>query len=183
MSAGNFAPGPGATVGGMRIAPMTPAHAGQVLAIYQAGIDGGDATFETTAPSWAQFDAARLPEHRWVALAGQPGEEVLGWIAVKAVSERAVYAGVVEHSVFVAARARRTGVGRALLTALVTSTEAGGIWTVQSGVFPENLASLALHAELGFRQVGRRERLGRHLGTWRDVVLIERRSRVAGIGP
>ncbi|WP_051811682.1 GNAT family N-acetyltransferase [Kitasatospora sp. MBT63] len=152
---------------------MLPEHAEQVLAIYQAGIDGGDATFESTAPTWEAFDAARLPAHRLVALGGG---RVLGWAAVVPVSDRCAYAGVVEHSVYVRTDARGRGVGLALLQALLASTDAAGIWTVQSGVFPENTASLALHARAGFRVVGTRERLGRHLGRWRDVVLVERRS-------
>jgi phosphinothricin acetyltransferase len=102
--------------------------------------------------------------------------DVLGWIAVTPVSRRPVYAGVVEHSVYVAARAAGRGVGRLLLDALIESTEAAGIWTIQSAVFPENAASLALHARAGFRVVGTRDRIGRHHGRWRDVVLIERRS-------
>ncbi|MFE7524763.1 GNAT family N-acetyltransferase [Kitasatospora sp. NPDC057542] len=152
---------------------MLPEHAAQVLAIYQAGIDGGDATFEEAAPTWEAFDGSRLAEHRLVAL---DGDRVLGWAAVVPVSDRCAYAGVVEHSVYVHPDARGQGVGLALLPALLASTDAAGIWTVQSGIFPENTASLALHAKAGFRVVGTRERLGRHHGRWRDVVLVERRS-------
>lgn len=158
----------------LRIAPMLPEHADQVLAIYQAGIDEGDATFETTAPTWAVFDAEKLPEHRLVAL-GSDGR-VLGWVAVIRGSSRAAYAGVVDHSVYVHPAARGQGIGLALLTALIASTEAAGIWTIRSGIFPENTASLALHQRAGFRVVGTRDRPGRHHGKWRDVVLIERRS-------
>ncbi|GGZ39676.1 N-acetyltransferase [Streptomyces bluensis] len=157
-----------------RIAAMVPEHAKQVLDIYQLGIDSGDATFETTAPTWEAFDASRLPEHRLVAL--DDGDRVVGWAAVVPVSGRRAYAGVVEHSVYVHPDARGRGIGLALLQALLASTDAAGIWTVQSGIFPENTASLALHAKAGFRIVGTRERLGKHLGTWRDVVFIERRS-------
>jgi L-amino acid N-acyltransferase YncA len=160
----------------VRVVPMTADHADAVLAIYQAGIDEGQATFETAAPAWEDFDARRLAEHRLVALDGTG--RVLGWAAVSAVSDRCVYGGVVEHSVYVAPEARGRGVGVALLRALIASTEAGGIWTMQSGVFPENTASLALHARCGFRTVGIRERIGQHQGRWRDVVLIERRSSV-----
>ena len=164
-----------------RVVPMTADHAARVLAIYQAGIDGGDATFETEAPSWDRFDAARLPAHRLVAL--DPfTDQVLGWAAVSPVSARPAYAGVLEHSVYVAPTAHGRGIGTALLDALIASTEAAGIWTLQSGVFPENVASLRLHAAAGFREVGVRERVGRLRGVWRDVVLIERRSRVAGVG-
>ena len=152
---------------------MTAAHATAVLAIYQAGIDEGNATFETRAPGWEAFTAAHLPAHRFVAtVAGQ----VTGWVAASAVSGRCVYAGVVEHSVYVDPAARGQGTGRRLLDALITSAEAAGIWTIQSGIFPENTASLALHRAAGFRVVGTRERIGRHRGRWRDVVLIERRS-------
>jgi phosphinothricin acetyltransferase len=152
---------------------MDRADAGAVLAIYQDALDEGDASFETRAPEWAAFDAARLPGHRWVAVGDG---RVLGWVAVSQVSTRPVYAGVVEHSVYVAAEARGRGVGRALLERLIDSTEAAGIWTIQSGIFPENEASLALHARSGFRTIGRRERVGRHHGRWRDVLLLERRS-------
>ena len=157
--------------------PMTARDADAVLAVYQAALDGGDASFETTAPDWPAFDASRLPAHRWVAA---DGERVLGWVAVSRVSPRPVYAGVVEHSVYVDAAARGRGVGRALLRRLIASTEAAGIWTIQSGVFPENRASLALHERTGFRVIGTRERVGRHHGRWRDVLLLERRSPVVG---
>jgi len=156
------------------IVPMTAEHADAVLAIYQAGIDTGNATFETSAPDWTHFDKAKLPDHRFVAI-GDDGA-VLGWVAVSAVSDRCVYAGVVEHSVYVATEARGRGVGTALLDALIESTEAAGVWTIQSGIFPENEASAAAHRRAGFREVGRRERIGQMHGAWRDVVLIERRS-------
>jgi L-amino acid N-acyltransferase YncA len=158
------------------VVPMTEAHAAAVLAIYQAGIDEGNATFETAAPDWDAFSAARLAGHRFVAVDGSGA--VLGWVAASAVSDRCAYAGVVEHSVYVDPAARGRGAGRALLQALIASTEAAGIWTIQSGIFPENAASIALHQALGFRVVGTRERLGRHHGRWRDVVLLERRSPV-----
>ena len=153
---------------------MTGDHADAVLAIYQSGIDEGNATFETQAPAWEVFSAARLPDHRFVA---SDGNLVLGWVAVAAVSRRAAYAGVVEHSVYVDPIARGRGVGRRLLEALISSTESAGIWTIQSGIFPENIASLRLHASAGFREIGVRERVAQHHGRWRDVILIERRSR------
>jgi L-amino acid N-acyltransferase YncA len=161
----------------VRIRPMAAADAAAVLAIYQAGMDAGNASFEHTAPDWAAFDASKSSEHRLVAT--DDAGNVLGWVAVSPVSARAVYAGVVEHSVYVDPAAHRRGVGRALLDALIASTEAAGIWTIQSGVFPENTASLALHHAAGFRTVGVRERVGRHVtrgNRWRDVVFIERRS-------
>jgi phosphinothricin acetyltransferase len=153
---------------------MTADDATQVLTIYQAGLDGGDASFETTAPTWAAFDAGKLPAHRLVATNGD--NTIVGWVAVSPTSTRPVYAGVVEHSVYVHPAAPGRGAGRLPLDALVASTEAAGIWTIQSGVFPDNAASLALHERAGFRVVGVRERVGRHHGRWRDVVLIERRS-------
>ncbi|MFI1808016.1 GNAT family N-acetyltransferase [Streptomyces californicus] len=158
-----------------RVEPMRAVHAERVLTVYGLGIDEGNATFETAAPAWPVFDAARLPRHRYVAL-DRTGT-VLGWTAASAVSDRCAYAGVVEHSVYVHPDARGRGIARTLLEALIDSTEAAGIWTIQSGVFPENTAGLALHRGLGFREIGLRERIGRHRGTWRDVVLIERRSR------
>jgi phosphinothricin acetyltransferase len=159
----------------VQILPMTAAHSPAVLAIYRAGIEEGDATFETEVPDWEGFSGTRLAGHRFVAVSGG---DVLGWVAVSPVSARAVYRGVVEHSVYVDPGARGRGVGRGLLDALIGSTEAAGIWTIQSGIFPENAASVALHKAAGFRVVGTRERLGQHHGRWRDVVLIERRSQV-----
>lgn len=163
----------------MKVRPMRHGDADAVLTIYQAGLDTGHASFETAAPSWATFDAGRLPAHRYVAVSDDGA--VIGWVAVAAVSSRPVYAGVVEHSVYVDPAAHGRGVGRVLLAAMIASTEAVGIWTVQSGVFPENTTSLALHQRAGFRIVGVRERVGRHAahdGRWRDVVFIERRSPV-----
>ncbi|WP_254897057.1 GNAT family N-acetyltransferase [Amycolatopsis sp. Hca4] len=161
------------------VVPMTADHAEQVLTIYQAGLDTEHASFETTAPDWATWDAVHLPAHRLVAL--DATGEVLGWTAVSAVSSRCVYAGVVEHSVYVRPSAHGQGVGLALLNALIRSTENAGIWTIQSGIFPENTASRALHRRAGFRELGTRERIGRHHGQWRDVVMIERRSAASGI--
>jgi L-amino acid N-acyltransferase YncA len=171
----------GPASGGVLIRPMEPADAGQVLAIYQAGLDTGQASFETTAPAWEQFDAAKIAAHRHVA--ADPGTgQVLGWTAATAVSDRCVHAGVVEHSVYVHPASHGRGIGAALLAVLIASTEEAGIWTIQSGVFPENAASLRLHQRAGFRVVGTRARIGRHHGQWRDTVLIERRSGVTGIG-
>jgi L-amino acid N-acyltransferase YncA len=158
-----------------RIEPMAAGHAAAVLAVYQAGIDEGNATFETQAPAWDEFTAARLPAHRYVALADG---QVTGWVAASAVSDRCVYAGVVEHSVYVHPATRGQGIGRQLLDTLIASTEAAGIWTIQSGIFPENAASTAVHQAAGFRIVGTRERVGQHHGRWRDVLFIERRSTV-----
>jgi L-amino acid N-acyltransferase YncA len=156
---------------------MDAADADAVLAIYQIGLDSGDASFEVTAPTWTAYDRARLPGHRFVAT--DDLGTVVGWTAVSPVSARPVYRGVVEHSVYVDPAVRGRGVGRALLGALIASTEAAGIWTIQSGIFPENTASLALHHAAGFRTVGVRRRVGQHPARgnrWRDVVFIERRS-------
>ena len=165
---------------GVVIGPMGPGDADQVLAVYQAGLDTGLASFETTAPGWEAFDAAKLPGHRFVAAAADG--EVLGWVAVSPVSARRVYAGVVEHSVYVSPGHHRRGIGAALLRALIDSAEAAGIWTIQSSIFPEHTASLRLHQQAGFRVVGTRERIGRYHGRWRDTVLVERRSPIAGTG-
>jgi L-amino acid N-acyltransferase YncA/2-polyprenyl-3-methyl-5-hydroxy-6-metoxy-1,4-benzoquinol methylase len=166
---------------GVLIRPMRAADASQVLAVYQAGLDTGQASFEVTAPDWEAFDAARLPLHRHVA-AGAASGQVLGWVAASPVSPRRAYAGVIEHSVYVDPACRGRGIGAALLRALIASSEDAGIWTIQSGVFPENSASLRLHERAGFRVVGVRERVGCHHGRWRDVLLIERRSKAAGAG-
>jgi L-amino acid N-acyltransferase YncA len=146
----------------------------RVAAIYRAGIRSGNATFETEAPSWKEWDAAHLTEHRLVAT---DDRDVLGWAALAPVSDRCCYAGVAEDSVYVAPEAHGHGIGRALLETLVAGAERAGIWTVQTNVFPENEASLALHKACGFRVVGVRERLGQLDGIWRDVVFLERRSR------
>ena len=150
-----------------------------VRRIYQEGIDTGHATFESTAPDWASFNAAKLPAHRHVATTN--GSTVLGWAAVSPVSSRPAYAGVVEHSIYVDSEAHGLGVGRALLQALIDSTEAAGLWTIQASVFPENTPSIQLHEAAGFTIVGRRSRIARMphgplAGHWRDTILIERRS-------
>jgi L-amino acid N-acyltransferase YncA len=150
----------------------------EVEAIYREGIATGHATFESEPPPWESFDAGKRTDLRLVAV---DGGRVVGWAAASATSTRSVYAGVVEHSVYVAESARGRGVGHLLLTALVESADTAGIWTIQSSVFPENRTSLALHASHGFRTVGRRERIakmtyGPLAGQWRDTILIERRS-------
>jgi L-amino acid N-acyltransferase YncA len=146
-----------------------------VARVYAEGIATGDATFETELPAWDAWDAAHLPEHRFVAM--RDGE-VVGWVAVTSVSERCVYGGVVENSVYVAEDSRGQGIGLRLLEELVSSTEAAGIWTIQTGIFPENDGSVRLHERVGFEVVGRRKRLGKLHGAWRDVLLLERRSEV-----
>jgi phosphinothricin acetyltransferase len=151
-----------------------------VRAIYLEGIETGNATFETEAPSWEAWDSAHMPEPRLAARDGSG--RVLGWAALTPVSGRCVYAGVGDLSVYVAASARGRGVGRALLEALIEASERAGIWTLQAGIFPENVASLELHRGCGFCEVGRRERIGKLKGVWRDVLLLERRSGAIGVG-
>lgn len=153
---------------------MRETDARAVLTIYQAGLDSNEASFEVEAPDWEKFDRTKLRAPRLVAVDAH--DQAVGWVAVSAVSDRCVYGGVVEHSVYVDAGVRGQGIGRLLLLGLIERCEADGIWTIQSGIFPENTASLALHARVGFRVVGTRERIGRHHGRWRDVVLVERRS-------
>ncbi|MEU4572313.1 GNAT family N-acetyltransferase [Nonomuraea sp. NPDC023979] len=160
---------------GLEIRPMRDSDAPQVLAIYQMGLDTGEASFETVAPSWEGFNAGRLRHLRYVAVDVDSGEAV-GWVAASPVSSRQVYSGVVEHSVYVHPGCQAHGIGRALLSAFVAATEDAGVWTIQSAIFPENAASLSLHQALGFRVVGTRERLGCHRGVWRDVLMLERRS-------
>jgi L-amino acid N-acyltransferase YncA len=163
---------------GLLVERMGEADWESVRAIYEEGIATGNATFETRAPGWDEWDSRHLQACRLVA---RKADEVIGWAALSPVSSRAVYAGVAEVSVYVAASARRSGVGKALLRALVEASEAEGIWTLQAGIFPENRASITLHKSAGFREVGRRERLGQVDGVWRDVVLMERRSEVVGV--
>ena len=155
------------------IEPLRAEHWEQVARIYGEGIATRQATFETDVPGWEAWDRGHLADHRLVAL---HDGAVAGWAALSSVSSRAVYGGVAEVSVYVGEHARGQGVGRALLKALVASAEAAGIWTLQAGVFPENEASVRLHERAGFRVVGRRERLARLDGVWRDVLLLERRS-------
>jgi L-amino acid N-acyltransferase YncA len=149
-----------------------------VRSIYLEGIASGNATFETEAPIWGKWDAAHLPFGRLVA---RVEDVVLGWSALSPVSDRCCYAGVAEASIYVGARHRGQGFGRALLQATIDVAESNGIWTLQAGIFPENHASLTLVAKCGFREVGRRERLGKLHGAWRDVLLLERRSRIVGV--
>jgi len=149
-----------------------------VREIYRQGIDTGNATFQTAAPEWPEWDANHLRHSRLVA---RGADSLAGWAALSAVSRRACYAGVAEVSIYIAAQYRGQGLGRRLLAALIAESEAHGMWTLQAGIFPENLASIALHERLGFRQIGVRQRIGQRDGQWRDTVLLERRSKVVGI--
>ena len=151
----------------------------RVRSIYVEGLATGDATFETEAPSWKTWDEGHLSVPRLVAVSETDGT-VLGWAALSRVSPRAVYAGVGEVSVYVAANSRSLGIGQDLLEQLVVQSEHNGIWTLQASVFPENKASLAVHKICGFREVGIRQKIGRMNGIWRDTVLLERRSALVG---
>jgi L-amino acid N-acyltransferase YncA len=192
----------------MTITNLLAGHWPAVKAIYQEGIATGNATFQTQTPEWADWDAAHLPHSRLVALCepGQSGltapvqialsdpeqatspdpkqvasptaELVVGWAALSRISTRSVYAGVAEVSVYIASVQRGRRIGEALLGTLITESERNGIWTLQANIFPENIASLRIHARCGFRQVGYRERIGQMHGVWRDTVLVERRSRL-----
>lgn len=163
---------------GLTIEPMQAGDWEKVREIYLEGIASGHATFETEAPSWEQWDANHLTFARLVA---RKDNEVVGWAALSPVSQRCVYGGVAEVSVYVSQSVRRAGVGRELLRALIEESEKNGIWTLQAGLFPENAGSLALHRSCGFREVGRRERIGKMKGVWRDTILLERRSETTGI--
>jgi L-amino acid N-acyltransferase YncA len=154
------------------IRAMTQRDAVDVRRIHANGIATGLASFETEPPSWETFDAGHLDAGRFVAVMDG---RVVGWAAMRAVSDRCVYAGVAEVSVYVAVEHVGQGVGRALLGALIVASEEAGIWTLESRIIAENLASVRLHERCGFRTVGIRERLGRRDGIWHDVVLMERR--------
>jgi L-amino acid N-acyltransferase YncA len=162
---------------------MTPDDWKQVHRIYQEGIDTGHATFEKEVPDWEAWDMAHLSQARLVA---RNGDTILGWGALSPVSSRRVYSGVAEVSLYVNATARNKGIGSTLMDAIIAASEKAKIWTLQAGIFPENKASLAMVKKHGFREVGRRERLGKMThgplaGTWRDVTIMERRSKLVGI--
>jgi phosphinothricin acetyltransferase len=162
----------------LTIAPLGPGDWEQVKEIYLEGIATGNATFETGAPSWEQWDAAHL---RFARLVARQQSNLIAWAALSPVSQRRVYGGVAEVSVYVSASSRGSGVGRKLLQCLIDESEQNGIWTLQAGMFPENTGSLALHQSCGFREVGRRRRIGKMNGIWRDTILLERRSTVVGV--
>jgi len=157
---------------------MQPYHWAEVAGIYAAGLATGNASFQSDIPSWEEWDHAHVENSRLVAI---ENEKVLGWAALTAVSGRCVYAGVGETSIYVGADARGRGIGKKLLDALINESERHNFWTLQAGIFPENAASIKIHEDCGFRIIGRREKLGKMKGVWRDVLLMERRSAVAGI--
>ena len=165
------------------VRPMLASDWTDVERIYAQGIVDGEATFEVATPSWEEFDGGRVPYARFVGLGA--GGDVVGWVAASAVSSRPAYRGVIEHSVYIERSERGRGIGRMLLEEFVAAAEHEGVWTIQSSIFPENVASRRLHESCGFRVVGRRERIARagagpHAGDWRDTLLIERRSAGGG---
>jgi phosphinothricin acetyltransferase len=162
----------------VHVTKMTPKDWDAIRTIYLEGIATGNATFETDAPTWEAWDQGHLRDCRLVA---RTDDRVVGWAALSPVSGRCVYAGVAAVSVYVAKAARGRGVGKALLHALVEGSESQGFWTLEAGIFPENAASIALHKSCGFREVGRRERIGQMDGIWRDTLLLERRSKMVGV--
>lgn len=157
----------------MNITAFNQSHYGQVSAIYREGLETGLATFQTNVPEWDEWDAGHLQSCR---LGAFEGDELIGWAALSPVSSRCVYGGVAEVSIYISNKHRGKGIGRQLLTKLIEASEEAGIWTLQSGIFPENEASIQLHKICGFRLVGYREKIGQYNGQWRDTVLLERRS-------
>jgi L-amino acid N-acyltransferase YncA len=162
----------------MQILPLLPEHWPTVKAIYEQGIATGHATFQSSAPEWAEWDGAHLKHSRFVAL---EDVQVIGWAALTPVSGRCVYAGVAEVSVYIALEHRGKRIGETLLNALITESENNGLWTLQAGIFPENIPSLKIHEKTGFRIIGYREKIGQMHGVWRDTVLLERRSKTVAI--
>jgi L-amino acid N-acyltransferase YncA len=160
------------------ITTMLPQHWEAVKTIYEEGIATGNATFQTAAPGWQEWDDAHLKSCRIIAT---ENNEVLGWAALSPVSGRCVYAGVAEVSVYVAANARGKNIGSLLIKELISQSEQNGIWTLQSGIFPENKASISIHEKNGFRIMGYRERIGKMSNVWRDNLILERRSNTVGI--
>jgi L-amino acid N-acyltransferase YncA len=160
------------------IRPLVATDYPRVREIYLEGIATGHATFETGAPEWEGWDRKFLKNCRLVA---ELDGEVLGWAGLSAVSDRCVYGGVGEVAVYVAGEARGKGIGTRLLVALITASEDAGLWTLQAGIFPENVGSVRIHEKCGFRVIGKRERLGKMGGRWRDVLLLERRSDRVGV--
>ncbi len=162
----------------MQISNMLPGHWPSVKTIYESGLATGNASFQTSAPSWEEWNASHLSHSR---LVGAVENQIIGWAALTPVSGRCVYAGVAEVSVYIASGYRGQKIGQTLLRALIGESEKNGIWTLQAGIFPENKASLKIHENMGFRQLGIREKIGQMNGVWRDTVLLERRSKTVGI--
>jgi phosphinothricin acetyltransferase len=162
----------------MEITKIQEQHYPRIAAIYLQGIATGNATFQTEAPNWNEWDKSHLPHSRIAIIAN---DEIAGWAALSPVSSRCVYGGVAEVSVYVAGEYRGKGLGKVLLNELIKESEANNIWTLQSGIFPENAGSIKLHEQCGFRQIGFREKIGKMKGVWRDNIIMERRSKTVGI--
>ena len=163
---------------GMALFPITIDNYPEVARIYQEGMATGFATFETSAPTWEAWDASH---HNFGRIVARENDHVLGWAALSPTSKRYVYRGVAEVSIYVASTARGRGVGTTLLQTLIELSEENNIWTLQSGIFPQNKASITMHERCGFRMIGYRERIAMRDGDWHDNVLLERRSNKAGV--
>ena len=162
----------------IKLEKMQPADWHFVKQIYEEGISTGNATFQTSAPEWDEWNSSHLEHSRVVA---KEGDNILGWAALTPVSGRCVYAGVAEVSVYVSDKARGKGLGKQLLQKLIEESEANNLWTLQAGIFPENIPSIKIHEDCGFRIIGKRERIGMMNGIWRDTVLLEKRSNKVGV--
>lgn len=162
----------------MEIKNITAEQYSQVAAIYLQGLATGIATFQTEAPDWESWDKSHLPNCR---LAAFDDKTMAGWAALSPVSSRCVYAGVAEVSIYISEKYRGKGVGKLLLTKLIAESEAAGLWTLQSGIFSENKASIKLHEQCGFRIIGYREKIGQRNGVWKDNIIMERRSKTVGV--
>lgn len=162
----------------MEIVAINQSHYPEISAIYKQGIDTGNATFEESVPSWENWNESKLLHSRLVAV---ENGVVIGWAALSKVSDRCVYGGVAEVSIYVSENQRSKGTGKILMETLIKESESNGIWTLQSGMFPENKATITLHQIFGFRIIGYREKIGKLSGVWRDSILMERRSKIVGI--
>lgn len=162
----------------MVITAIAKEYYSNISRIYREGIETGSATFETTVPEWEEWDKSKLKHSR---LAVVVDGIIVGWAALSAVSDRCIYGGVAEVSIYISHQHRGKGIGKILMARLIEESEANGIWTLQSGMFPENEATIALHKHFGFRIIGHREKIGKLGDTWRDTILMERRSKTVGI--
>ncbi|EJL75805.1 GNAT family N-acetyltransferase [Chryseobacterium populi] len=162
----------------MEIVTINKDHFSEIAEIYKQGLETGHATFETSVPVWESWDKSKLKHSRFAAAIDNT---VVGWAALSAVSDRCVYGGVAEVSIYISNDYKGKGIGKALMLKLIEESEANGIWTLQSGMFPENEATVALHKSSGFRIIGYREKIGKLGNIWRDTIMMERRSKTVGI--